>query len=136
MTFDELKRKLPNGFHDAAIRNISVDFACKSIVLGMDLHVGESNDPDPERYRSGTLKVISPYLFFMEPPDPRYNFLLNGSSLNASDISMKLGESAELDSLLRRLPAGASTFGFFLDDWNSYVYLAGASVELSWDDET
>jgi hypothetical protein len=135
LTFEEANQKVPNGFHDAEIRKISIDFVDRSIVMGMNLHVGVPSDPDPERYRAGTLKVLSPCLFFIEHPDPRYDFVPDGSPINASGNSVKVGQNAEVDRLLAVLPPNTTAYLFFLDDWNSCLYLAGASVEFSWDDD-
>jgi hypothetical protein len=134
MTFEELENLLPNGFHDAAIRKISLDFSNRSIVIGMNMLVGGPGEPDPERSRPGTVNVVSPYLFFLEPPDPRYPFILGSSPVNASGGSVKFGESAKVDPLLQHLPKEATALGLFLDDWNSYIYIAAANVEFSWDD--
>jgi hypothetical protein len=100
----------------------------------MDLHASIEGDSDPERYRPGTLKVVLPYLFFLSPPDPSYQFVLHGRPVNASGFSVRLGGDTKLDALLERIPPNRTAFGFFLDDWNSYLYLAGASVEFAWDD--
>jgi hypothetical protein len=134
MTFEEIDQKLPNGFHDAEIRKMSVDFINRSILIGMNLHAGVPGDPNPERYRPGTLEVLSPCLFFIEPPDPSYPFIPDGSPLNASGNSVKVGKDAEVDRLLSVLPPNATVYLFFLDDWNSCLYLAGGSVVFSWDD--
>lgn len=134
MTFEDIVQTLPNGFHDAKIRKISVDFVGQSILIGMDLHAGVRGDPDPERYRPGTLKVASPYLFFMEAPDPRYRFVPNGSPINVDGDSVKAGQSAEVDRLLPVLPQDASVYRFFLEEWNSFLYLAGGDIAFSWDD--
>ena len=135
MTFEEIEQELPNGFHDAEIRQISMDFVNRSIIIGMNLHASVAGDPDPERYRPGTLKVMSPYLFFIEPPDPHYHFVPDGSPINASGSSVKIGQNTAVDRLLAVLPPNATVYLFFLDDWNSCLYLAGASVEFSWDDD-
>lgn len=134
MTFEELDRKLPNGFHDSKIRKISVDFAGGSILIGMDLLVGLPRTPSPEGYRAGTLRVASPYLFFIEPPDPQYRFIPNGSPLNVDGDSVKVGQNPEVDRLLPVLPANASVYRFFLEEWNSFLYLAGGDAAFSWDD--
>ena len=134
MTFKEIEQELPNGFHDAAIRSVSVDFVSRSVLIEMDLHVGVAGDPDPERYRPGTLAVISPYLFFIEPPDPRYQFVPSGSPLNVDGDSVKAGQCPEMDRLLPALPQGATAYRFFLEEWNSFLYLAGGSVTFSWRD--
>lgn len=135
MTFEEIEQELPNGFHDAEIRTIAVNFVDRSIAVGMDLHFGSEGDSDPERHRSGTLKVESFCLFFIEPPDPRYRFVPNGSPLNASGDSVTTGKDPAVDGLLRNLPTGVTLYRFFLDDWNSFLYLGGANVEFSWEDE-
>jgi len=134
MTFEEIKQELPNGFHDAAIRNISADFEGRFVTIGMDLHVGVRSSADPERYRAGTLRVASPYLFFMEAPDPDYPFVPNGSPLNVDGDSVRVGQNAEVDRLLPVIPQNAIVYRFFLEEWNSFFYLAGASAEFSWDD--
>ena len=133
MTFREIEQNLPNGFHDSAIRGISVDFVNLSISIAVDLHASVEGDSDPERYRPGTLKVICPYLFFLDPPDPSYPFVPRGAPVNASSFPVRQGENAKVDALLQRIPPEATAFAFFLDDWNSYLYVAGSSVEFSWD---
>lgn len=136
MTFEEIKQSLPNGFHDCTIREIHADFIGLAILLRMDLHISGEDDRDhPDRYRAGTLKVIRPYLFFLEPPDPSCPFIPRGEPLNASGASLKLGDNAKADALLERLPAEATAFVFFLDDWNSYLYVAGAAAEFLWNDQ-
>jgi hypothetical protein len=134
VTFEELEDRLPNGFHDAEIRNINVDFVNRSLVIGMNLHVSEFEEADSERYRAGTLKVESPFLFFIDPPDAKYHFVPDGSPLNATGNSVKVGMNASLDRLLPALPLNSTIYLFFLDDWNSSIYLAGAGVKFSWDD--
>ena len=134
MTFEEINDKLPNGFHDATIRSIAMDFVNISLVVGMELHVSESNDPDPERYRCGTLQIASPCLFFIDPPDPRYPFVPDGSPLNVDGDPIRIGQNAELDRLLPVLPLNAAIYRFFLEEWNSFLYVGGASVKFSWND--
>jgi hypothetical protein len=80
------------------------------------------------------VKIGGLLLFFIEPPDPSYPFVPGGSAVSASGFSVTPGEDAKLDALLQRIPAEATVFGFFLDGWNSYLYVAGAWVEFSWDD--
>ena len=64
MTFEELEQKLPNGFHDAAIRKIDFDFIRCSALMGMDILTGGPDGPDPELCRQGTLK-LPPNHFFL-----------------------------------------------------------------------
>lgn len=134
MTFEELSETLPNGFHDAKIRTINLDFVASSILIGMNVQVGLPDSPNRNEYRAGTLVLVAPCLFFVEPPDPRYPFVPHGSPLNIDEDSVKPGQNEELDRLLPVLPPNASPYRFFLEEWNSFLYLAAGDVVFSWDD--
>jgi hypothetical protein len=89
-------------------------------VVGMDLLMGGPGEADPEQYRSGRLRITPAYLFFIEPPDPRYFFVPNGSPIKVDGDSGKVGQNAEVDRLRSTLPQNATTCRFFF--------------EFSWDD--
>ena len=134
MTFEELEQTLPNGFHDAAIREISLDVMTRSIAMALDLLTGQPGEPNPDLYRPGTLKIVPAYLFFVEPPDLHYSFVLNGSRLKVGGDFVKAGQNEVVDRLLEKLPTDATAYRFFLEKWNSFLYVAGGSIELSWED--
>lgn len=133
MTFKEIEEKLPNGFHDARIRSIDMDFVRRCLSLRMDLLVGQPDSQNPDGYRPGTLSVRSASLFFLEPPDPTYSFVPDGSAVNVDGDAISPGQNGAVDRLLPVLPDDASVYRFFLEEWNSFLYVGGASVELSWD---
>ena len=135
MTFEELDQELPNGFHDAKIRSVRVDFVARSIVMGMDLLAGLPDTRDPESYRPGTVSVTQAHMFFLAPPDPNYPVALHGAPVSASGVSVKCGDDAKVGALLQRIPQDSTAFVFFLDDWNSYLYVAGTTVQFSWDND-
>lgn len=116
------------------IRWIKPDFISRSITIGMELLVGLPGTPDPEEYRTSTLSVDPFYLFFVEPPDPAYGFKPDGSPIIVAGDPIKPGQNSKLDRLLPALPEDATAYRFFVSDWNSFLYIAGRSVALSWDD--
>jgi hypothetical protein len=134
MTFEELEDRLPSGFHDAAIREIKFDFIACSATVSMDILTGGPDDHDSELYRPGKLRVTPLYLFFIEPPDPKYPFFPDGSHLRVDGDSVKVGQNTQVDRLLQTLPQNAATYRFFMAKWNSFLYVAGGDVEFSWDD--
>lgn len=134
MTFEDLDRDLPNGFHDAKIRNISIDFLGRSVSIGVDLLVGLPDTKNPDDYRAGMLRLAEPYMFFVEPPDPTYPFVRRGRPVSVDGDPVRAGQNAAVDRLLPALPRDACVYRFFLEEWNSFLYLAGAGVEFSWDD--
>src|SRR5579862_191828 len=135
MTFEELSKDLPNGFHDAWIKSINLNFKNHSILIDLDLCVGNPEDVNPDEMRSGTLKVLSPYLFLIDPPDSKHQLMPSQGSLWIDGDTVKTGQNAELDKFRTQLPPGACLYRFFVDDWNSFMYFAAAGVEFSWDDE-
>jgi hypothetical protein len=135
MTFEEVEQSLPNGFHDARLLHVSLDTVQRCATVKLSVHVSEKGDSDRERYRTGVLKATSVCIFFMEPPDARYDFVLNGKGIGVSGDAVRLGQIPEMDPLLRQLPSGATAYRFFLEQWNSFFYLAAGEVAFSWDTE-
>jgi hypothetical protein len=132
MTFEELEHSFPNGFHDAAIRELKLDLLQRSIALQMDILTGMPESPNPESYRSGTLRIEPAYLFFVDAPDPKYSFVPNGSHLKVDGSPVKAGQQAVIDRLLAVLPEKATSYRFFLEKWNAFLYLSGGSVDFNW----
>ncbi len=134
MTFEELDKKLPNGFHDAKLHGISVDFAGASVVIRIGILTGLPDTESPEGWRGATLTVRPAYLSYIERPDASYPFLPQGQPLNVDGSPVTAARDASIDELLRALPRGATTFRFFLEEWNSFLCVSGGSVDFSWDD--
>jgi hypothetical protein len=135
MTFEDVDKILPNGFHDAKLRTFSLDLQSRSIVIGMNLLVGVPEDRNPEARRNGTLKVALPYLLVIDAPEAHHPIVGAASWVNVDGDSVAIGQDPRIDSLLPALPPGATLYRFFVEDWGSFIYLAGADVELSWEDD-
>jgi hypothetical protein len=136
-TFDEAGHQLPNHYHDALLRGISVDFSARTARLRILADVSPLDHRGKNIYRPLVLEITGLLIFYLEPPYPNYPFVLHGRPLNASGDQVKVGQNAEFDRLAVALPPNADTYRFFLDDWNSFLYLAALNVEFSWDgDET
>lgn len=135
MTFQELEQTLPNGFHDATIIELRLNGIVGNVTITLSLHVSADSDLDRERYRIGRLRANSVCLFFIEPPDPRYHFALDRKGIGTSGDSVVIGQIPALDSLIQTLPPDSTAYRFFLEDWNSFLYLAAKDVEFFWDDD-
>ena len=134
MSFEDIERRLPNGFHDAQIKSIGLDLIGKRLTLGLDLHVGAPEHRDPERYAPAKLTIEGACLFVVEPPDPRYSFIPNGEPLWVSGDSVQIGQSPAIDRLLPMFPEGTIYYRFFLNTWNSFLYVGGRTALLQWED--
>ena len=132
MTFEELDQSLPNGFHDAEIYSIRVDYGSATVTLDVSFWVGDLDGPNREEYRRGILKVTGLLFCSIDPPDPAYPFLPDGSPVTVSGDAAKSDTLPVLARLTPRFPPGASCYRFFVNDWNSFIHIAAKDVQLSW----
>jgi len=130
MTFKDAEAQAPNGFHDAKIDALSLDFRLGALTLSMRILVGTPGSPDEEKYGAAELRVNRLLFCAMEPPDPRYPFVPDGDSLGVSGAD-GLGDLASKADLVARLPPEASLYRFFVEQWNSFIYIAGSNIQLS-----
>jgi hypothetical protein len=130
MTFEEIEKSTPNGFHDAVIERFSIDYPSGRILLLMRLLVGTPGAEDEERYAPAELRVNRLLFCAIEPPDPDYPFVPDGSPLDVSGVR-GLGDTPEMARIAAQLPSTASCYRFFVDQWNAFIYLAGSDIQLS-----
>jgi hypothetical protein len=135
MNFEEIEQSLPNGFHDATLLQASLDSIASSATLKLSVHISLEGDTDRERYRVGILKATGVSLFFIEPPDPNYNFVLNGKGISVSGDAVSLGQVTELNALMSKLPTDATVYRLFLEEWNSFLYIAAREAMFMWEED-
>jgi hypothetical protein len=135
MTFEELDNKLPNGFHDAELHTVRIDYVGGSAVLRMAFDFGNPEGSKREDYRTGDLRISGLYFCVIDPPDPTYRYVPHGSALNISGGRAKPDTFPALEKLSRTLPPGASCYRFFVHEWNSFINIAAKDVQVSWVDE-
>ena len=133
MTLEELEHTLPNGLHDSEVQSIQIDYVERRATMQVCVFVGDVDAPLERReaYREGLL-VISGLLFAaIEPPDASYPFAKpRNLRVDACD------KKKDLDpSLISSLPAGSFVRSLFVDEWNSFVHLAGLDAEMLWKDQ-
>lgn len=134
MTLDELNRKLPNGFHDAEISAIELDYVAGTAKFRLSLLIGWPEDSEPERnaYQEAKMKLTGLCFCSIGPPSPTYPFVLSGRPILVSGDSAKPDHLPELPGLSAKFPPGTWCFRFFVDDWNAFIYIAARDVEFAW----
>lgn len=132
MTFEHLDRQLPNGFHDARLRRVDINYGDRTARLHMSFWVGDLDGPNREDYKDGTLNVDGLCYYAIEAPDPTYPFMRTGSPINVAGYPEDLEKFPALNGLLSVLPKGVTCYRFFVHDWNSFIHIAARDVQLSW----
>jgi hypothetical protein len=92
VTFDELDQTLPNGFDDAKILSIELNYATGTPKFRLSLVVGWPEDLEPERdkYQEAAVKVTGLCFCSVGPPSPGYRFFRTGDPYWSAGIQARL----------------------------------------------
>lgn len=131
MTFDQLEENLPNGFHDAKIEKISLDYAKRTANILMQLLTGTPDSAVQDEYRRAILNIGDFCYCVIEPPDPTYPFMRSGAPINIAGY-IEDPETFPLDLLRRVMPKGVTCYRFFVHDWNAFIHIAAGEIQFSW----
>ena len=128
MTLEQVEDSLPDGFHDALLFGLSVDYEKRICTLRIEVDVGQT-----ER----RVDVILSGLFYclVEAPDASYPFSSSDS------VCVSGGETTErllptIGALRSKAPQGTFFYSFFVNQWNSFIHVAATGAELVWSDRT
>jgi hypothetical protein len=133
----EIENSLPNGFHDALLESVTVDYGSRRSLIRLRLCVG---DPDAvvkdkrEAYKGADLELLDIVYFVIEAPDPGSEYeavksLWIDGGENRSDSGARIPVPQAL------LPPGAFAYWFFVRDWNSFIHVAAMDAKLEWHSE-
>jgi hypothetical protein len=134
MTLNELARTLPNGFHDSAVHMINLDYSKHEIIFSIAVWVGDlsaTDDETREAYRMGHLTLSDMAFCVIEPPDPTYPYYEKDRIVVDTDEvkSLRTPPSVQLPSV----PEGMFLNWIYVNQWNSFIYVAARNAELVWD---
>jgi|HubBroStandDraft_6_1064221.scaffolds.fasta_scaffold188665_2 hypothetical protein len=139
MTLEELESVVPNGFHDARLVRLTLDYLDRTATLHMQLFVGTPESEDPEEYKAPIVRLTGLCFFSIDLPDPNEQFVPDGSPVSVSGYSedstglLKPNESiVAIDTLMKNCPLGASSYRFYSYDWNSFIHIACTDANLEW----
>jgi hypothetical protein len=135
MTFEELDERFPNGFDDAQISSLAVDYGNRSVTLQLNLRGNLPDAPDADEYRRAVLTASGFYYFSMEPPDADHLFYPHHSKIVMDGYAEDASTFPLFDHLKPTLPRGAFCCRFYVHDWNSFIHLAAREAQFSWIDE-
>ena len=100
MTLEELAASLPNGFHDAYIKGISIDYVSGTASFDLELWVGDDSaerKEEREVYRDARVTLSDLLFCVIEPPDSRYPYY-DKKNIVGRRRSMELRSAVNFDS--------------------------------------
>jgi hypothetical protein len=139
MTIDEIGKSLPNGFHDAYILAISLDYVNESATFRFQIDLSsfvkgvEVDIPS----RVGELKLTGLLYCVIEPPSG-YSF--TKEYIPSDDKLWIVSDSSDFSKLKNcptfpdPLPDGSFRHWFWSSSHNNIVYVAAMNASFDWID--
>ena len=136
MNIEEISQTLPNGFHDAYLQSLWINYAKHEAVFALELWVGDLNSEDlakREAYKHGRLKLEGFLYCVIEPPDisPDGKSRLKEGPLWITADSSDFGELKSYPLLPE--PENGFRHWFFINNHNCFIYIAAAHASFEWE---
>lgn len=137
MTPDEIAKKLPNGFREAFLEKMEIDyFENWEARFEIDVCIGTPDAEDPkdrEAYRKGRLTILDVQLFAVEPPRPEYDFRRHDFTLMAiSGLRSDPPDECLSPSPREKLPEGAFLSWFSFAELGARIIFSGMDAKFEW----
>jgi hypothetical protein len=129
MTIEELAAILPNGFHDARLKRLEVNYELNSVQFYLELWTGDldaSDEAKRERYTPCQLTLRGLVFCIIEPPIY--------SAYEAGDLRIDIHALADVKKPLKtkipERPDGVHASMIFVTDWNACMYVAYRDAQI------
>lgn len=129
MTIEQIEANLPNGFHDADVISIAINFRTRGLVLDMQLWVGvlDASDKSSREERRRAILTVTDLVFcVIEPPDARY-------VESRTMVISSCGEGTPPNRtrvFSGEIPDGNFLHWFYSSSSNSFVHIAAKDASL------
>jgi len=130
MTFEELDALYPNGFSDAYVQKLTLDYQNRNIEVQLSLRGNPPESPNCGEYQRAILVLRDFYYFVIEPPDaehlwyPERPIQVNGYPDDGNQFPL-------LEHLKPHLSSDAFCCRFYVHDWNAFIHVAARNAQFS-----
>ena len=131
MTFEELDRRFPNGFDDAEIHDITLDYRTRTATLQLNLRGNLPDSPDHDVYERAVLTLRAFYYLSIDPPDSDH-LSSQWRKITVDGLPEDPAQFPLFDRLKSTFPAAAFCCRFYVHDWNSFIHIAAKDADFSW----
>jgi hypothetical protein len=131
VTFEELDQRFPNGFDDAEITAMAIDYSKRQAILELNLRQNSPDSPDRDVYTHAQVRVIDFYYLSIEPPDSDHLFPGKREKITVDGFPEDPNHFEPFANIKPKLPDGAFHCRFFVHDWNSFIHVAARDAEFS-----
>jgi hypothetical protein len=128
MTLEDIAAELPNGFHDAFLRRLTIDYADRRATPVLNVWVGDvaaTTDAEREAYRPVTITISSLLWCIIESPRAERDGDADGLWIDAGPVSSLKSKPA-----IPTVPDDAFAWWTFVRERNAFIYIAGTDASL------
>ena len=125
---EAIEANLPNGFHDALLRELHVDYVAHRAVFALDVLTSTPESERDQEYRRGELTILDALFIIVDPPGMHCSL----KRTSPSRIDCGSGQPSTAPIELPTIPAGYFLHWFFIDDLNAFVRVAARSATFNW----
>jgi hypothetical protein len=122
----QIADELPNGLHDTILSRCRVDFEKGTLELDVSVWVGEPDHGDPQGHREGRLVLEGLVFCQFEPPSACSAFS------EPSGLTIDLCNPDPDHPLAASTPPDVAVSRLFVNQWNTFIFLAARSAKLVW----
>ena len=126
--------KYPHAsFHDSTINKISIDFLAREVRFKCVVDIGDPEDIDPEPEQAHGVLTLTGLLYIaVEPPYSNYPYEEDGLEISYDGSVAATDFKAPIPKLPESLPANAFAHCFFINNWNSFMFVAATGAKFEW----
>jgi hypothetical protein len=126
MTFEELDARYANGFSDARLLRIEVDYAARTAEIRFSMRLAMPDSSDAAEYSLTRLRLENLHYLVIEAPDEASRLQHLGKPITVDGLP----EDGEKFPLFTELGAKEEAFccRLFVHDWNSFIHVAAATA--------
>jgi hypothetical protein len=129
VNIEQIEADLPNGFHDAILRNFSSDSGEQRAEFVLDVWVGDLHsrvESERERWRPALLELRGLVYLVTDPRDPRY------PAAEGAPVRIDGCGPDDNPELARQVPEGGFAGRFFVTEWNAFIHFSALDARLTW----
>lgn len=128
MNIEEIRLSLPNGFHDSILRSIAIDYVNRVLVICLDVDMTEDGC-QVRTFQQYELRVIDFDWVVIEPPDCDYPYDQQGPEVDGGLVE-DIKNSSVMHLISKSGHKSLFYYWFYVQQWNSFIYIAAKDVEL------
>jgi hypothetical protein len=134
MTIEEIGDSLPNGFHDADIYSINIEYGKEEATFLIDVDLSSFEGPVDIPHREGLLKLTGLLYCVIEPPTGSFSkeYVSSPDKLSIASDSSDFSLLHSSPKLPEPLPDGSFRHWFFITSHNSFIYVAAMDASFEW----